>query len=101
MSRPKAPRHLSAEMRRFWGRILADFELGDDALVILRTACEQFDLAQRARVEIERDGITLNGRRHPATDVQKTATGLFLRALRQLGLDVEAPGQVGRPAGWQ
>ncbi len=97
MKRP--PDHLSAEMKKFWRSILAEYELEPDAALILRTACEQFDRAQQARAEIERDGLVADGnRRHAACDVEKTAVGLFLRSLRQLGLDVVQPGS-GKPAG--
>ena len=94
----KPPNHLSPEMKRFWGGILKDFELESDALLVLRTACEQWDRAQQAREVLAQEGITLNGKKHAAIDVEKQAVGLFLRSMRQLGLDIVAPGS-GQPLG--
>lgn len=94
-----APRHLSAEMKAFWAEIMAEYELEVDARLILRAACENWDRAQQAREQIAKDGLLLDGRRHPAVDVEKQAYSLYLRAMRQLGLDVVAPGPIGRPPG--
>jgi len=94
-----APLHLSAEMRRFWKSVTDEYELEDDALLILRTACEAFDRAQTARELIAREGMIVNNRRHPAVDIEAQSQSLFLRAMRALGLDVVPPGPIGRPAG--
>ena len=96
---PKAPDHLSPEMRKFWAEIITQYELEAESLLTLRAACENFDLAQAARVLVAKEGLVLDKRRHPAIDVQKQAYGLFLRSVRALGLDVIAPGAVGRPVG--
>jgi hypothetical protein len=85
-------------MRAFWKRTLEEFELEADALLILRTACECFDRAQQAREAIAKDGLVSAGKLHPAVGVEKQAYGLFLRAMRQLGLDIEAPNPIGRPS---
>jgi hypothetical protein len=94
-----APMHLSAEMRRFWGQVTDDYELERSALLVLKTACEAHDRAQDARRVIANEGMIVNNRRHAAIDVEATAQGLFLRAMRQLGLDIEQAGPVGRPIG--
>ena len=93
------PGHLSAAMKKFWRRVEREYELDPDALLILRTACEAWDRAQQARHAIDLDGLIINGRRHAAVDVEAQSQSLFLRAMRQLGLDVVAPGRLGRPAG--
>ncbi len=94
----KPPNHLSSEMKKFWGNVLKDYELESDALLVLRTACEQWDRAQQAREVLANEGITIGGKKHKAIDVDKQAVGLFLRSMRQLGLDVVAPGS-GLPLG--
>ncbi len=93
------PQHLSVEMKRFWRRAVSEFELESDALLILRTACEAWDRAQQARVAIAKDGLTVNNRRNPCIDIEAQSQSLFLRAMRQLGLDIEPTGPVGRPVG--
>jgi phage terminase small subunit len=84
---PAAPAHLGASGRRLWRDLTREFRFQPDALAVLRLACEQLDRADEARERLAKDGLLLDGRRHPATDVEKVAVGLHLRALRQLGLD--------------
>ena len=100
MKEPRAPLHLSAEMQSFWKRITQEFELTPDAMLILRTACENWDRAQGAREQIAREGlVTADGKRHAAADVEKQAYELFLRAMHSLGLDVMPPGPSKRARG--
>ncbi len=100
MRRPTPPRHLSKETRAVWRRLNGEYELGDDAQLILRAALESWDRAQEARRLVSRQGLmTPEGRRHPGCDVEKQAYSLFLRAMRQLGLDIVEPGPPGRPPG--
>lgn len=88
----KPPKHLSADSKAFWESVLKDFDLESDALMVLRATCENFDRAQGAREAIAKDGITLMGKPHPGLAIEKQAYSLFLRGMRQLGLDVAAPG---------
>jgi len=89
MANSKPPAHLSAEMKEFWREVHRDYELAPEHRGILRVACEQFDRAQAARRRIEEDGMVLDGKRHPLIGVEAKATELYLRAIRDLGL--EAP----------
>jgi hypothetical protein len=86
-------------MKEFWRKVNDEYELESDALLILRTACEQFDRAQQAREDIAKNGFSIGNRVNPALAVEKVAVGLFLRSVRQLGLDIVAPGPIGRPPG--
>ena len=92
------PKHLSAESKRTWRRVAGEYDLTPDAEMLLRGALENWDRAQAARELVSREGIVLNGKRHPAVDVEKQAYGLFQRFMRALGLDVAQPGPVGRPS---
>jgi len=89
---PPPPRHLSARARGIWREINQEFALEAEALATLQIALENLDLADKARETLAREGIVSDGRRHPATDVLKQAHGLYLRAMRALGLDVEPRG---------
>ena len=97
----RTPPHLSPEARAFWERVDEEYELTSDGALYLRAALGNWDRAQLARETIAREGLTVEGRKHPAIDIEKQAYGLFLRAMRQLGLDVIPPGSlpVGRPVG--
>jgi phage terminase small subunit len=97
----KPPKHLSPEARAFWEQVVEDYELTPDGALYLRAALENWDRSQQARETIAKEGMTLDGKKHPAIDIEKQAYGLFLRAMRALGLDVIPPGSlpVGRPIG--
>lgn len=95
----KPPKHLSADSKRVWNRIDREYNLTPDAGELLAVALANRDRAEQARELVDREGLVLDGKRHPAVDVEKQAYGLYLRALRQLGLDIEPPGPVGRPPG--
>lgn len=95
----RVPAHLSDESKKTWRRIASEYELTPDAAMLLQTAMENWDRAQAARELVTREGLVLNGKRHPATDIEKQCYSLFLRTMRQLGLDIVPPGPVGRPPG--
>lgn len=92
------PKHLRDESRRTWRRIAAEYELTPDAGLLLKCALENYDRAQQARELVSREGLVLDGKRHPATDIEKQAYGLFQRFMRQLGLDIVPAGPTGRPS---
>jgi len=93
------PKHLSTESKRTYRRIANEFDLGADAENLLRLALENWDRAQQARELVSAEGlITEGGKRHPAIDIENNAYGIYLRAVRQLGLDILPPGPVGRPS---
>lgn len=95
----RPPEHLTAESKHTWRRISREYELTPDAALLLRGALECWDRAQSARELVTREGLVIDGKRHPGCDIEKQSYGLFQRFMRQLGLDILAPGPVGRPAG--
>ncbi len=86
---PGAPAHLSAAMAQFYMRLTGEFDFSQEHLAILQLGCEQFDRAQAAREAIARDGMILAGKRHPLIGVEAKSTELFMRAVRDLGLEVD------------
>lgn len=92
------PKHLSTESKRHWRRLAAEYELTPDAHLLLKCAFENYDRAQEARELVNRDGLVIEGKRHPGIDIEKQAYGLFQRFMRQLGLDIDPPQNVGRPS---
>jgi hypothetical protein len=95
----RPPDCLSTKSKGIWKAVVNQFELEAEALQTLQVALENLDLADTARNLLRVDGLVVNGKKHPASDSVKLHDGLYLRALRQLGLDVIAPGLLGRPPG--
>jgi len=89
----KRPTHLSVGSRTLWDHVTGTYELEAGDLLRLRTCCEAFDRLQGARRRIKADGLFVRDRfdqlkAHPAVAVERDARVGFLRALRELGLDV-------------
>lgn len=97
MTKPTVPKHLSAEARRLWARLTADFVLDDaGGMLLLQSACEAYDRLQAARKLIDKEGAVLRDRwgqakPHPACGIERDARSQMHSALRLLKL---APGEV-------
>ena len=94
--RPKAPAHFSAKAKVLWKKLNEQFEFEPDAVQTLAVGLENLDLADKARELLRAEGVVVAGKRHPAADIAKQCDGMYLRALRQLALDVV---QAGEPKG--
>lgn len=95
------PSHLQGPSRAFWRSVLAGYELEPHHLAVLQAGCEAMDRMNEARAAIERDGAYITGRfgmkAHPALAVERDSRTAMLRAIRELGLDLEAPTAPTRP----
>ena len=101
MRKPKAPSGLGPEARRLWRRVAEEFELDGHHCDVLEAAARALDRAEAARRQIEAEGMTVEDRfkqakAHPLLQVERDSRALMLRALKDLGLDVEAPAGAGR-----
>lgn len=105
MTERKPPKHLDTVGRAYWRAVLRSYALEEHHIAILVTACEALDRAAQAREVIQKVGILIapkSGgmvRQNPAIRVEKDAQLVFLRAQKELGLDLEPAGPVGRPPG--
>jgi P27 family predicted phage terminase small subunit len=100
-----APRHVTAEAKQLWRRVVSENDLSDEAgKVILQTGLEAFDRMRSAQAQIEKDGQTTTDRfgqvkAHPLLAIERDARAQFLAALKQLNLDLEPlRDRPGRPA---
>lgn len=98
----RAPTSLSKASQRIWRAIDGEWQLDTSGLLLLRTALEAYDRYTEAREAVSRDGMTYTTesgymRPHPLLQVEKESRAAFLGAWRSLGLDIEPPGEVGRP----
>lgn len=87
---------ITAPTRKWAQQIMKQYDLGDHHRKILIVACLAWDRLQEARREIEKTGIVTVNRagtpvRNPAVSIERDAQQTFLRALRELGLDVSGP----------
>lgn len=110
MTAPKrataAPAHLSAEAKGLWRSVLADYELERRHEAVLLAALEAWDRMREAQAAIAKDGAYIEGRfgmkAHPALAVERDSRTAFLRATRELGLDLEAaPAPTRPPTRWR
>ena len=106
MSRqPSGPAHLSAEGRKLWREVQRSYTLEPHHVQILTRACEALDRLRQAQRAIAADGITVEGRfgpkAHPAIAIERDSRTAFLRALRELGLDLDAPATSRPPSRWR
>ena len=101
--KPKPPAHLSDAAKKWWRKITAEFLFDTpDSVMVLELVMECFDRQRAARELVDKEGPIILDRfgqkkQHPATIVERDAKMAMLRALRQLGLDVIAPGQIAKP----
>jgi phage terminase small subunit len=105
MKNPKSPITLSPAARSLERKLAREYEIVDAAgKIILRTAAEAFDRMRSCRAAIDRDGETVLDRwqqtkAHPLLAAERDARSQFLLALKQLNLDLEPIGKIGRPGG--
>ena len=97
MANPTAPpKSLSAESRKLWRSVLADYDLERRHEAALLTALEALGRMRQAQALLDTDGLTTTDRyggakAHPAVTIERDSRTAFLRAMRELGLDLEAP----------
>ena len=101
----KPPPHLSTETKRLWKQLCHEWDFDHSALILMKTALEAYDRLQTARREIDRDGTTITTptghlKPHPSLRIEKEARAGFLMAWRMLNLNIEPPGEIGRPGGY-
>ena len=88
----RPPAYFSKKAKGIWRAITTEYELEAESFEMLRVALENLDLADKARELLRIEGLVVAGKKHPASDAVKLHDGLFLRAVRQLGLDIISPG---------
>jgi hypothetical protein len=92
----KIPSHLRPDTAKWVRGILADFSLESHHFRILVKAAEAFDRSEQAREILAAEGIVTKdrfgtARAHPAVAIERDSRTAFLRAVRELALDVDSP----------
>jgi hypothetical protein len=100
---PPPPSDLAARSRgrRFWQRIVGEWELTAPELELLAQACRTLDELEALRRAVKREGATVKGSRgqrraHPALSELRLGRGELRRLLDALGIPtaVTASGEV-------
>ena len=97
----RAPAHLRPETARWYRSVVSEWALEDHHLKILLVACEMWDRAADAREVIQAHGSTYLDRWQqphvrPEVKVEYDSKSIFLRAVRELDLDLTEPVPAGR-----
>jgi phage terminase small subunit len=92
---PGPPPHLTASAAQWWRTVLDRFVLEEHHLRLLQLACEAWDRGQKARAQIDAEGLTVAGREgvkpHPCIAIERDARLAVARLVRELDLDVQPP----------
>ena len=99
----KAPTHLMPKTRQWFTDVVKAYELEEHHCRLLTVAGEEWDAMTKARGITDRLGLTFNDRfgqpkARPEVAIARDARIGFMRALRELALDVSAPDSA-RPPG--
>lgn len=102
MADRKPPRHLSTASAAWYSAVVEAYELEDWQHRTLTVAAEAFDRLVQARGLVDAEGLTIEdrfgqSRAHPALAIERDSRIAYLRAVRELNLEVEDPSQPPRP----
>jgi len=97
-AKPRAPRHLRAATRVWFESVCEGFELEGHHERLLQVAGESWDRAQAAREAVKRHGLVYRDRfgapkPRPEVAMARDAMVVFMRAVRELRLDVGQPAE--------
>jgi len=103
---PAPPKHLSSESRALWTATVADYELEPRHEKTLLVALEALDRLREAQQAIEADGPYPHDRfgqprAHPALATERDSRVAYLRAMREIGLDLSEPATSRPPTRWR
>jgi phage terminase small subunit len=93
---------LRAETKKWFSSVVADYQLEDHHVRLLLLSCESWDRAAQAREAIAEHGLVYvdrYGAPHPRPEaaIERNAMVVFMRAVRELALEVDPPSETPRP----
>lgn len=102
MTRRQPPAHLRASTRAWFASVCEGYELEQHHERLLQVAGEAWDRSQLARESLRRHGLVFVDRfgapkQRPEVSIARDAMVVFMRAVRELRLDVGQPAEDERP----
>jgi phage terminase small subunit len=103
--RTKPPGYLGESARKWFTKMTESWAFGTDECELLAQAATQIDRIEAARSHITEHGPLVANRygnpiANPAVELERKASETFARLVRQLRLEREPKGRVGRPEGY-
>lgn len=98
-STPRAPAGAGEAGRRLWRSVLADYELAEHELVLLRQAVRTADMCESLQGEVDRSGPLVDGRVHPGLVELRAQRLLLARLIVALRVPLGDQDDVGRQEG--
>jgi phage terminase small subunit len=88
-----APSHLSKESQAFYIKTIADYDLDRHHLLLLVKALEAFDLAEKCRKILDKEGLVYTDRfgsprARPETKILNDSRNAVKNIFRELGFDL-------------
>jgi phage terminase small subunit len=92
------PAHLSPESKKFFRKAIEDYELDEHHLLLLVKALEAFDLAEKCRKILDKEGLCYIDRfnaprARPETKILNDSRNAVRTIFRELGFDLNDDNQ--------
>jgi hypothetical protein len=96
---PSPPDHLQPSTKEWWIQVLRNSGIEQHKLRALQVAAEAFDRKEQARISVEKYGLVYIDpkgmiRARPEVAIERDSRIAFLRALRDLDLEVDLPAEL-------
>ena len=97
------PKHLKKATRKWFESVMSHYELEEHHIRLLTLACEAWERAQEARVMLKKRGMVYIDRfnapkARPEVAIERDASILFARLVREPDLDFESSADERLPA---
>ena len=97
------PKHFKKPTREWCESVMSQYELEEHHIRLLTLACEAWERAQEARITLKKLGMVYIDRfkapkARPEVAIERDASILFARLVRELDLDFETPNDMRPPA---
>lgn len=96
---PRAPAGAGPAGRRLWRAVLSEYELAEHEQTMLRQAVHVADLCETLQVTVDREGLFVAGRAHPALVELRQQRMLLARLIVALRVPLGEEEADPRPAG--